>query len=442
MVLYGYFFVLRAKLGGVIDMLRINRSFIIVYSIFIVSLFGLSSFSYEMFHLVVSMATIFFGFLIYILVVNSTISTRNSLLLTVGTVYLFVGFLDFAHAISFDGLNFIFTSANESALVWVASRLLEATGFLIALTVCRNNEKCFSPYVQIFFGILTIGSLFSITYLDLPLLIGSEGITNNLIIIESIIIFMFLVTFIKIFMIDGHLTGFGATMMIVLLLKIGSEIVFGYFSDVSEMMNILRYLLRLLSYGALYMLVVKEVLQNPQQSIYNKFQKKQDELLRLSQIDQLTKIYNHKTSFLKIEEYLEKHEKQDYVYLAMIDIDDFKVVNDTFGHQYGDRILKRFSKILFEMEEGNNDRVVGRYGGDEFIVAGRVNIREDVELFFRKFALKLQDEFEDIEIPITCSVGITFKKKTDTVKDLVYKADIKMYESKQKGKNQITYNER
>lgn len=361
-------------------------------------------------------------------------------MLTIGTVYVFVGFLDFMHAISFDGLNIVYNTANESAQIWVASRLLEATGFLLALTICRTNERCFSKGVQVFFAFFTIGSVYAINYVDLPVLIEGAVNTTNLIVLVSIIVFMFLITFIKLFMIDGHLTGFGSTMMVILLLKIGAEIIFGYFSDVSEQLNIIRYLLRLLSYGGLYMLVVKEVLQNPQQSIYNKFQKRQDELMRLAQIDQLTKIYNHKTSFMKIEEYLEKHiARERFIYLAMIDIDDFKVVNDTFGHQYGDRILKRFSKILYEMESGNDDRVVGRYGGDEFVVAGRVDSKLEAERFFKKFALKLQEEFEDIEIPITCSVGLTFAKKTDTVKDLVYKADIKMYESKQKGKNQITF---
>ena len=123
----------------------------------------------------------------------------------------------------------------------------------------------------------------------------------------------------------------------------------------------------------------------------------------------------------------------------MIDIDDFKVVNDTYGHQFGDRVLKRFSKILFEMDLGNNSRVVGRYGGDEFIVAGRLENLNLITRGFAKFAKKLEEEFDDVDMPITCSIGLTFRSKTDTVKDLVYKADIKMYESKQKGKNQITY---
>jgi diguanylate cyclase (GGDEF)-like protein len=385
------------------------------------------------------MGTIFFGFLIYILVVNSTISTRNTLLLTIGTVYLFVGFLDFTHAISFDGLNYIFNTANESAQVWVASRFLEATGFLIALTMCRDSERCFSSFVKVLFALIAIGSIASIVYLDLPLFIDLNGPTVYMIVAESFIIFMFLISVIRLFMIDGHLTGFGSTMMLVLLLKIAVEVITGYYYNSLEMLNVLRYILRVLSYGALYMLVVKEVLQNPQQSIYNKFAKQHNELLRLSQIDQLTKIYNHQTSFLKIDEFLEKHRKDKLVYLAMIDIDDFKEVNDTYGHQYGDKILARLSRILYHIDLGNNERIVGRYGGDEFIVAGTVDSKSQIPAGFKKFSDRIKEEFKDSDIPITCSVGLTFSNPTDTVKDLVYKADIKMYESKQKGKNQITY---
>jgi len=240
-------------------------------------------------------------------------------------------------------------------------------------------------------------------------------------------------------MIDGHLTGFGSTMMLVLLLKIAVEVITGYYYNSLEMLNVLRYVLRVLSYGALYMLVVKEVLQNPQQSIYNRFAKQHNELLRLSQIDQLTKIYNHQTSFLKIDEFLEKHRNDKLVYLAMIDIDDFKEVNDTYGHQYGDRILSRLSKILYRMDLGDGDRIVGRYGGDEFIVAGTIENKSQVPRGFKKFSDRIKEEFKDSDIAITCSVGLVFSTPTDTVKDLVYKADIRMYESKQKGKNQITY---
>lgn len=420
-------------------MIRINRNFIIVFLIFFALLYGLSLLSFDMFYLVVSMATIFFGFLIYILVINSTISMKNSLLLTIATVYLFVGFLDFTYAISYEGLNYIFSSTNDSAQLWVASRFLEASGFLIALTICRKNEKCFSAFIQIFYAIVVIGSLYLINFVDLHTLYDiNTGYTFAHYVAVSIIIFLFLLSIIRLFMIDAHLIGFGRTMMIVLLLKIGSEVIFGFFNDVSETLLVARYMIRLLSYAGLYMLVVKEVLQNPQQRIYDRFAKKQNELLRLSQIDQLTKIYNHKTSFSKIEEFLQTYQQQKLVYLAMIDIDDFKEVNDTYGHLFGDRVLERFSKILFRTDLGNIERVVGRYGGDEFIVAGTVNSKEEAVLGFERFSKRINQEFEDIGVPITCSVGITFSTPTDTVKDLVYKADIEMYKSKQQGKNQIT----
>lgn len=421
-------------------MIRINRSFIVVYSLFMVLLFGLSFVSYDIFHLVVSMSVIFFGLLIYVLTINSTISTKNTLLLTIATVYLYVGILDFTYAISYEGLNFIYGSTNESAQLWVASRLLEATGFLIGLTICRANKKCFSSFVQFGYMIFLAASIYAITYVDLPVLFEvGVGYTLNHIIVVSVVMFLFLLSIISLFMIDAHLTGFGKTMMFILLLKIGSEVIFGFFADQSESLNVLRYMLRLLSFGVLYMLVVRELLQNPQLTIYNKFAKKQNELLRLSQIDQLTKIYNHKTSFMKIESFLEEHRKDNLVYLAMIDIDDFKEVNDTYGHQFGDQVLERLSKILFRMDLGNNDRVVGRYGGDEFIVAGTIDDIKDVPRGFKKFSDRVEQEFKDLGVPITCSVGLTLSTETDTVKDLVYKADIQMYKSKQQGKNQITY---
>ena len=421
-------------------MLKINRGFIVVFTLFLVLLFGVSFVHFEIFSLIVLLSSIFFGLLIYIVTLNSTISTKNTLLLTIATVYLYVGMLDFVYAISYDGLNYIFNSANESAQIWVASRGLEAIGFLVGLTICRSNKKCFSSFVQIGYALLMVVSIYLILFVDLSILYDTvTGYTVNHIIAVSVIIFLFFISILRLFFIDAHITAFGKSMMIVLLLKIGAEVMFGYFSNQSEMFTVYRYLIRLVSYGGLYMIVVKEVLQNPQQSIYNKFAKRQSELLRLSQIDQLTKIYNHHTSFIKIESFLEQHRNDKLVFLAMIDIDDFKLVNDTHGHQFGDEVLERLSKILYRIDLGNNERVVGRYGGDEFIVAGIVDDIDDVPKGFKKFSDRVEQEFKDLGVAITCSVGLAFSGPTDTVKDLVYKADIQMYKSKQHGKNQITY---
>jgi len=423
-----------------IDMLQINRGFIVVFSVFLVLLFGISFVHFEIFSLLALLSSMFFGLLIYIVTLNSTISTKNTLLLTIATVYLYVGLLDFMYVISYDGLSYIFTTANESAQLWVASRILEATGFLIGLTICRSNKKCFSSVVQVGYALLVVVSVYLIIFVDLPILFDPvAGYTINHMIAISIIIFLFLLSIIRLFMMDGHITSFGKSLMFVLLLKIGSEVMFGFFCNQSEMFTVYRYIIRLLSYGGLYMIVVKEVLQNPQQSIYNKFAKRQSELLRLSQIDQLTKIYNHHTSFIKIEAFLEQYRKDNLIYLAMIDIDDFKEVNDTHGHQFGDEVLERLSKVLFRIDLGNNDRVVGRYGGDEFIVAGIIDKISDIPKGFKLFSDRIQQEFKDLGVEITCSVGLAISNETDTVKDLVYKADIQMYKSKQQGKNQITY---
>ena len=74
----------------------------------------------------------------------------------------------------------------------------------------------------------------------------------------------------------------------------------------------------------------------------------------------------------------------------------------------------------------NKVELIGWYGGDEFIVAGTIENKSQVPRGFKKFSDRIKEEFKDSDIAITCSVGLVFSTPTDTVKDLVYKADIRI----------------
>jgi len=161
---------------------------------------------------------------------------------------------------------------------------------------------------------------------------------------------------------------------------------------------------------------------------------------RLALLDPLTEIANRRLleTFIqaKIEEVLRYH--QDHA-LFFIDIDDFKNVNDKYGHETGDLALKMVAQTLIRALRPFD--LVGRWGGEEFIVvASNLNPGKCVGLAERLRVLVEQSQFSSPEGPVrvTVSVGGTMIQPNDTVQSVVERADRLMYKSKAKGKNSVT----
>ncbi|MGM0640246.1 MAG: sensor domain-containing diguanylate cyclase [Thermotogota bacterium] len=144
--------------------------------------------------------------------------------------------------------------------------------------------------------------------------------------------------------------------------------------------------------------------------------------------DVLTK-FGNRNSF---EKYLDKIALSDEKNLGivMIDLDDFKVLNDENGHDYGDKILMTFSEIVFKYIRKTDN--VFRYGGDEFVLF-LTSVEEDVMYDIIK---NIQDEFNE-NTKSTFSAGAVYKRN-ENIYNCIKKADDFLYDSKKKGKNKIT----
>jgi diguanylate cyclase (GGDEF)-like protein len=124
--------------------------------------------------------------------------------------------------------------------------------------------------------------------------------------------------------------------------------------------------------------------------------------------------------------------------LAFFDIDFFKKVNDTYGHEAGDLVLKKIGE-LFKIIKRDVD-VVGRYGGEEFL-AILPNTPLDGALIFSEKVRKLVEETEFLykgdEIPVTISVGVSHCEGFSEQKDMIADADSQLYNAKKSGRNQV-----
>jgi len=125
--------------------------------------------------------------------------------------------------------------------------------------------------------------------------------------------------------------------------------------------------------------------------------------------------------------------------IAFIDVDHFKVVNDTFGHDAGDDVLKMLARTYVNSTRGND--LIGRWGGEEFL-AIFTNCQEKVlESLVNKIRMLVENSIiraDNTEINVTISIGATMVKPDDTLESIVKRADDLMYKSKVDGRNRCT----
>lgn len=173
-----------------------------------------------------------------------------------------------------------------------------------------------------------------------------------------------------------------------------------------------------------------------------------------SSFDGLTQLLNRARFFSMAREVL-KTEGDDFMVLGLMDLDKFKQINDTLGHQMGDKVIQTASKTILDtlsIEYGEKwsftERAVkenlsfaGRLGGDEFVVLVR-NLKsvEEVEKTFEKILKTLNGVRLEGVNGINASIGVTIVSKDDYDVDKAYsRADEALYQSKEGGRNRVTF---
>ena len=166
----------------------------------------------------------------------------------------------------------------------------------------------------------------------------------------------------------------------------------------------------------------------------NNLQYKFLEYKKLSLIDPLTGLINRRG--FEIE--LDKMKQKKDIYLIYIDIDDFKKINDTYGHDIGDEVLKVIGSILKNYVR--KDATIFRLGGEEFAILlsdidkkSVFNIAKRIRKVIDNHNLRLDDKI----VSFTASFGITKRKEKESIKEFLKRADEAMYTAKKSGKNRI-----
>ena len=167
-----------------------------------------------------------------------------------------------------------------------------------------------------------------------------------------------------------------------------------------------------------------------------KFRKFDLERLRLIELqnstDDLTKLYNRKAILQELDDSFSLNNLS----IALIDIDRFKSINDTYGHVFGDLVIKQITKLIKKIvgEKGS----VGRYGGEEFIIIMPNTNLQNAEVLCKKINEIISDKSYILMYKkVTVSIGVSYKTNEANPKELIEKADKNLYRAKDSGRNRV-----
>ena len=176
--------------------------------------------------------------------------------------------------------------------------------------------------------------------------------------------------------------------------------------------------------------------------LQNKISKLEIELEKTKQEsskDDLTQLLNRKTyekEANKLESlYSRNHNNYAVVF---IDLDDFKNINDTYGHSAGDMVLTIFSKFL--KKETRDWDIISRYGGEEFVALVHFTINEELARYLKRIKNIINENlflYSEQKIKVTFSAGVAIRNKHTSYEETIQKADELLYNAKNNGKNKI-----
>ena len=155
--------------------------------------------------------------------------------------------------------------------------------------------------------------------------------------------------------------------------------------------------------------------------------------------DFLTGVYNRRYFYENMNEYVAYAEEHMEPYVvAMLDIDHFKKINDTHGHNSGDKVLKTLAKKLIDETKG--DDLIARFGGEEFCIILKDISNEDAVKFFVNLRANIANckvQLKKEQISFTVSIGVAFSRSDYRLDELLELADEALYKAKENGRNRV-----
>jgi diguanylate cyclase (GGDEF)-like protein len=176
--------------------------------------------------------------------------------------------------------------------------------------------------------------------------------------------------------------------------------------------------------------------------LLSKLDRAEQQLQVLSHTDELTQTYNRRFFMQYVDQELKRiHRSGETFSVAILDMDNFKQINDTYGHMAGDQTLRELTRML--KQQMRQADVLARYGGDEFIMLFPQTNRQQVDIWIRRIyetTAETAISFQGHNIYPSFSIGVAFSTpEMSSTDELLKPADIALYQAKRSGGNTFMF---
>lgn len=374
---------------------------------------------------------------------------KDKIALVIGLSVLFSGMVQAMHTVIIDGINTAATNKdNLDALIWTFSNTVSGLIFIVGLFLLLMRKGKYKVKVSTFvlLSLLSVSLAFASIYyvaamIDLPNMWFKESTFTRPYEVIYVLVYLFILIFIYprayrlypsiltncIFYMSVTQVIMGVYLMLVSTSPYDSGFYIGYF------LKIVVYFIPFASLVINYVFSYQVVL-NAQALL----KENQEKFKHLAAHDVLTNLFNRR----EFEDLLEKtvfnfmRSKQEFA-LLLLDVDNFKTINDTLGHGYGDDFLKQFAIRLSNLTRRGD--IVARIGGDEFaIISSKLRSASDPRHMAERIVEGLREPYPVGQklLISTISIGIAlFPEDGDNGNELLKNADTAMYSAKRSGRN-------
>ena len=161
-----------------------------------------------------------------------------------------------------------------------------------------------------------------------------------------------------------------------------------------------------------------------------------NQLEQISRYDHLTGLANRYALHERFNEEIETSSQTKQIFsLILLDVDFFKTINDDYGHDVGDEVIKQFASLLMSMVREND--MVGRWGGEEFLILCSQTTKNGAFQLADQLRRQVQSYNFPVNQQITASFGLSEYRHGETIGDTIKRADDALYDAKKNGRNQI-----
>jgi diguanylate cyclase (GGDEF)-like protein len=314
-------------------------------------------------------------------------------------------------------IYFDFSDRSNGIDAYVSMLLNMVSFVLVNMGVFQIYNRTKRKHYLFFYGLIAGGFIISLLHFYVPGIYHAGERQVHLLQGVGMELYMFVLIFLYFYLIPpviGQQVKYQFALSIYFMNQI-THILNAYMFEASQpFLSIVENMLPIVFYFLLFLLLFERVVELIQ-AIYNS-----------SITDGLTYLFNRKYFSNRVSQYIVRNLP---ISILFSDIDNFKKLNDTKGHQMGDKVLKQVAAIM--KEESEDFGIAGRYGGEEIVV-----MITDPSVNMDAFAERVRQRVED-ETLVTVSLGYSKYDRGMTAEQLIKQADDAMYQAKTTGKNKV-----